>query len=181
MIRVACIGSREISPWAEGMMEKIGEILVLNGAYIATGNALGSDAAYARGANRIDPTHVIIYLPWKTYNKEFLVEGNRITWDENPEWEFVARAHHPVFDQLKKGARSMMIRNAGILSKANACIAFLNHAKEGGGGTGHGWRISNTMGIPRFDISQLNPCDRRSSRTFDEFLKTVLTPTNNDI
>ena len=127
MVRIACIGSRDISLWTAAIMEKIGEVIVLSGGYIATGNALGSDAAFARGGNRVSPSHVILYLPWKTYNEELIVEKNLVTWQDNPEWEFIARAHHPVYDQLSKGAKQMMNRNAGILSRANACIAFLNH------------------------------------------------------
>jgi len=174
MVRIACIGSRDISAWSGAIMEKIGEVIVLAGGYVTTGNAIGSDAAFARGGNRVNPSHVILYLPWKTYNEELIVEKNLVTWQDNPEWEFMARAHHPVYDQLSKGAKQMMNRNAGILSRANACIAFLNHSKQGFGGTGHGWRISGTMGIPRFDLSTLNPSDRESCRIFDEFLLKVL-------
>lgn len=171
MIRVACIGSRETTPEIEAVMEKIGRMIVRRGGYISSGNALGADAAYARGANEIDPTHVILYLPWSTYNDELIVEGNRVTWEEKPEWVVVAERHHPRFAYLKRGAKAMMIRNAGILSRANACIALLNPNKIGGGGTGHGWRIAGEMGIPRMDLGS-SSC---TARALQDFLEKLLT------
>lgn len=174
-LRFACIGSREISDEMNEIMERVGYYLAQIGDYIASGNALGSDAAYARGANRSDPTRVILYLPWASYNAELIVKGNHTTIETRPAWEAVARKHHPIFDQLKRGAKAMMIRNAGILSKADACVAFLNKNKSGGGGTGHGWRIAGEMGIPRIDLSDLDTANRVDMKKLFDFLKNPLT------
>ena len=46
-----------------------------------------------------------------------------------------------------------MARNYGIVHKADAVLAYLNHNKQGGGGTGHGWRIAEHLRIPRFDVA----------------------------
>lgn len=153
MKRIACIGSRDIPPKTEGLMEQIGEYIASRGWYIASGNALGSDAAYARGANRVDPSKVILYLPWRTYNEELIVRGNRYTFDIRPEWEDTAKEFHPAWNKLTQGVRKLMARNAGIISRADKVIAYLNHSKSSGGGTGHGWRISGSKGIPRLDLA----------------------------
>lgn len=152
ILRVACIGSREISEETSKLMEEIGKFIVEKGWYIASGNALGSDAAYVRGGNKVNPKNVILYLPWKKYNEELIVSGNRVTWESRPEWQKVAKQHHSGWDKLSQGGKSLMTRNAGILSRADKCIAFLNPNKTWGGGTAHGWNISKTMAIPRFPL-----------------------------
>lgn len=152
-MKIACIGSRDISPEIEKKMEAIGEFIASKGWWLGSGNALGSDAAYARGANRIDPKRVILYLPWSTYNKELIVAGNRLCVETQPEWENLAARHHPRYPLLGQGVKAMMIRNAGIVRNADAVIAYLNRTKIGGGGTGHGWRIAEALGIPHLDVS----------------------------
>lgn len=151
--KIACIGSRDIPPDVEAKMEAIGEYIAQRGWYLGSGNALGADAAYARGANRVDPSKVIIYLPFPSYNRELIVPGNHIVNDTQPEWERLAAQHHPRFPLLTRGAKAMMVRNAGIVRNADFVIAYLNRTKIGGGGTGHGWRIAGELGIPRLDIS----------------------------
>lgn len=152
--RIACIGSREISGKTEKLMESIGEFIIQQGWYVSSGNAIGSDAAYARGANRIDPTHVILYLPKPNVNKELIVEGNRVSTKQPQEWVDVARNHHDRFDKLDPYVQKLMARNAGIVLRATKVIAYLNPNKPWGGGTGHGWRIAKTYNIPRLDLSE---------------------------
>lgn len=152
-MKIACIGSREINPQIESEMEHIGEFIARQGWWLASGNAIGSDQAYARGANRVNPTKVILYLPWSTYEDQAIVEGNQVLESPKPEWEELAARHHPRYPLLGQGAQKMMVRNAGIVRNADAVIAYLNRRKIGGGGTGHGARIASALEIPLLDIS----------------------------
>jgi len=152
-MRVACIGSREIPTETALLMQQIGEMLAQKGHSVASGNAMGSDEAYARGANQVDPKRVLLYLPWASYNKELIVQGNEIHLEEAKEWEPLAEKHHPAWMWLSQGARRMMIRNVGIVMQSDRVIAYLNHNKTGGGGTGHGWRVAGALKIPRIDLS----------------------------
>lgn len=152
-MKIACIGSRETTPELETKMEEIGAAIVSRGWYLGSGNARGSDAAYARGANRVDPTKVILYVVDARHNPQFIVKGNHVVTTTEREWERLAAQHHPGYLRMKPYVQGLMNRNAGIVRNADAVIAFLNRNATGFGGTGHGWRIAGTLEIPRLDIS----------------------------
>jgi len=154
-MNIACIGSREISKETEFLMYRIGKYIVQKKSNILSGNADGSDCSYAKGGNSIDPTAVHLYLPWRSYNQEkkYEVKGNLIIVKDDPEWTEIAAEHHPAWAKLTQGTQKMMIRNAGIVTNSQKVIAYLNHKKQSGGGTGHGWRIAMALGIPALDIS----------------------------
>ena len=78
MLRFACIGSRRTPPAYLKLMEYLGEAIVENGDWVVSGNCKGADQAYAKGANKVDPTKVLLYLPWKTYETSALVKGNEV-------------------------------------------------------------------------------------------------------
>jgi hypothetical protein len=163
--RVACIGSREISPAEEKKMMTLGNFLVSEGWTIVSGNALGSDQAYARGGNQVDPSKVELCLPWPRYERPALVAGNHTrvvgAHDEDMHWALAAAAH-PAWEHLKDPVRKLMVRNAMIIrridgdtfSNVEFVIARLNHNKWGWGGTGHGVRIAKALRIAVYDISR---------------------------
>ena len=154
-MRIACIGSREISEKVQKNLYVLGRFIARKGWIVLSGNALGSDEWYAKGANSIDPSLVKLFLPWATYNKELLVPGNMVELGNKPEWVPIAKAHHPKYDSLTQGAKKMMDRNAAIVLDSDVVLAVLNHNKQGGGGTGHGWRVADTLKKPRLDLSGL--------------------------
>lgn len=170
-IKIACIGSRDVSPDAIRLMEQIGAYLASNNYQVATGNAVGSDQAFARGANSIDAERVSLYLPWKTYEKSAIVLGNQImafSKEDEATDTRLAAAHHPAWAYLTPGVHKLMVRNAGIVRNSSAVLAWLNHNKKGFGGTGHGWRIAEALNIPRLDISDA------SLETVIEFLNNIV-------
>jgi hypothetical protein len=154
MSLIACIGSREVGPDEEKFMEKIGEWLVRHGHTIKTGNALGSDQAYARGGNRVDPSKVWLYLPWSSYEANKIVPGNRVISGQEAHWFTEAEKFHPAWANLKDPVRKLMARNIGIVENTRQVIARLNHSKQGGGGTGHGVRYALANQIDVIDISR---------------------------
>lgn len=151
-MRIACIGSRDISDETEKLLIEIGKFIAFKDWTIVSGNALGSDASYAKGANLVDPTKVWLHLPWPSYNSGLIVRGNVIR-PHNPQDSILAEKHHPAYPNLSQGVKKLMDRNAGILLDSDAVLAVLNPKKMGGGGTGHGWRIAGALGIPRLDLN----------------------------
>lgn len=159
MRKIACIGSRDAPPEYLELMRKIGSYIVRSKCCVATGNAQGSDQAFALGGNQVDSQKVILYLPWSTYEKSAIEWGNRRVLDHPTGCRELAARHHPAWGNLTQGVRSLMTRNASIILDSKLVIAYLNHSKQGGGGTGHGWRIAKSLGIPRIDLSEISASD----------------------
>jgi len=155
MQKIACIGSRDAPVDYLEFMRKIGRYIASQKCNIATGNAKGSDQAFATGGNEIDSQRVWLYLPWPSYEKEAIEWGNRRVLEHPTGCRFLAANHHPAWSNLSQGVRSLMTRNASIILDSKLVIAYLNHSKKGGGGTGHGWRIAEALNIPCIDLSKI--------------------------
>lgn len=153
IFRIACIGSREITLEQSELFAQIGEYIVSQGWYLSSGNADGSDSAFAKGANKIKPENVILYLPWQSYNIQHINPKNRILGSPFPEWEDLTKPFHGAWDKLSQGGRKLMARNYGIIHRADKVIALLNHSKPGFGGTGQAWRIAESLKIPKLDLN----------------------------
>lgn len=152
--KFACIGSRDTPPHIIEMMQDIGEYIASKrNCVIATGNAKGADQAFAKGGNRVDPMKVWLYLPWVTYEEQAIVWGNRTINDLEPGTRIIAARNHPAWANLSFGVKRLMIRNAAIVMGSSLVIAYLNRERKGGGGTGHGWRIAEDLGIRRIDLA----------------------------
>lgn len=163
--KFACIGSRDTPVEFISLMEDVGEYIARqNGCVIATGNAKGADQAFARGGNRVDPMRVWLYLPWGTYESQAVVWGNKSVTDMEPGTRLIAARNHPNWENLSFGVKRLMIRNASIVMGSSLVIAYLNHSRKGGGGTGHGWRIAEDLGIDRIDLSTNGNIDEIKSK-----------------
>jgi len=154
---VACIGSREISVRKRDFLWEIGKFIVGCAQKVCSGNAQGSDQAYAAGGNNVEPHDVILCLPWWSYEKQAIVQGNQIFVEDRATLEEVhlAREHHPKWSSLSQGVQKLMIRNAMIIIRSKLVVANLNPTKPWGGGTGHGVRIAKSLKIPVLDITHL--------------------------
>ncbi len=166
-MRIATIGSREVSPKTAQILELVGHEIARRGWFVVTGNADGADSKFAAGANKVNPTQVKLFLPWSSYNKNYLKPGNLVEPNPKKEWEELARKNHPIYDNLTQGAQKLMLRNAGIILDCDCVLAVLNHKKKGMGGTGAGWRMSEELGKPRLDLAMVEI----GSPTFDEIFK----------
>lgn len=154
-MRVAIVGvAHNLSEKNEILLQRIGQFCAFKGWNVVSGNATGADYAGASGANKINPAAVILYLPWKTYNKEQFVEGNQIHVKLEPEWSVIAKRHHPKYDVLTQGVKKFMDRNAAIMLNSDIVVAAPNWQKIGGGGTGHGLRIATELNHPIFDVTR---------------------------
>jgi len=182
-MRIACVGSRELSAAGTEICVELGKWIVECGHHVYSGNALGADAAFARGGNRVDPWKVHLMLPWHSYNRAQIVDRNQVfTVDKLPMeaqryYEDLGRQYHPRYSMLSGGAQKLHLRNGMILLpgmmlekplspyKVDLCLAW---PKEGPslGGTGQAIRIAQGESIPyvwlnkldRKELAQL--CDR---------------------
>jgi hypothetical protein len=147
--RVAGIGSREISDSQEKLLFKLSEYVGKRNWTLSSGNANGSDAYFAAGTNSVSPNSVMLYLPWESYNKERIHPENRWSAEHKDEWTPVAEKCHPNWQQLKSPVRKMMIRNVGIVSRANVVLALPSRKTFG---TRHGMSAAAEFGIPVLDL-----------------------------
>ena len=173
----AGIGSRDLTPEQIEVCEKLGSWFAQCGHTLHTGNALGADQAFARGANQVNPELVHLWLPWGSYESGAVQPGNvrHVLGEYSPDMlaalEVEVREFHPAWHRLKQGGRKLMMRNGLIISPASKpskkqvamrkpvdlVIAFPNPNKPGGGGTGHGLRLaSKKYGIPIVDLTKEN-------------------------
>lgn len=172
-LNVACIGSRDITDApTRRFIYDLGRMIVHSNNIIHTGNAFGADELFASGGNSINPASVVLHLPWKTYNCHLIRPDNRII-DRSPdEYIEIARENHPVFNKLSYGAQKLMVRNVSIIKNADLCLAYLNHKKKNGGGTGMGVRLCSVFDIPWVDISKVRP-DMNGTEEVMKFIESV--------
>lgn len=146
---VACIGSRALNIQEQNLCYKIGRFLSQN-YNIKSGNAIGADQCYAKGVNSINPNQLYLYLPWKNYNINAIVNGNNVCYEAKKEWFDIAKKMHFNWDFLSRGAKSLHARNVGIVENVKFVIAFPN--KDWGGGTVMGMRIAEENKITVYNL-----------------------------
>jgi len=159
-MNIACIGSRDLNKDELARCKEWGYKFAREGYVIQTGNARGADQAFAEGANTVNPEMVMLFLPWSSYEKHRIIEGNKvIVFDEsNPAhrlWMEEAEKHHPAWYKLSRGSRLLMARNIGIIDGTFYVVAFPKTNPFGQlGGTGQGIRYATSRGVPvyRMDL-----------------------------
>lgn len=159
-MRVACIGSRDLSEEALDDCTEIGRLVVSRGFELHSGNAPGADQAFAQGGNSVDPKRVHLHLPSFSFNLEAIVLGNHVytyPFDDLRFYSTIAADCHPKWEYLKDYVRKLHVRNASILvpqkQNVDVCVAWPSQ-RIGGGGTGQGMRIAAARGIRLIDLTQ---------------------------
>lgn len=166
---IACVGRRDLRQSEKLYLESIGAKLAEQGWVITSGNAPGSDQSYAMGANLIAAEHVELYLPWKTFEKKWIDERNKV-WVATQAWERhieLAASASPGWDyNVRETVKPLMIRNAMIVYRwgepVQMVYAYPDCTKHGWSGTGHTMRVAAALGIPVFMINRgcfWNPAD----------------------
>jgi hypothetical protein len=167
--KIACIGRRAetLEPEMAALCRQIGRWVAANGMYVGSGNADGCDSEYAAGANEIAANRVILYLPWKTFNREFIHQSNILRVPPLPKEEQyleMVRVRHPKGAYLKDSIVRLHSRNCAILDNASACIAYPSYKT---GGTKFGMDLARTSGTPLIDLSHLDVQDAMRELTKD--------------
>jgi hypothetical protein len=161
----AGIGSRDLTPEQLEICRKLGQWFAAAGWVLHSGNAPGADQAFARGANRVDPSLVYLHLPWPKFESHALVDGNvtRCVEDLNEGdlawYTAYAEKHHPAWGRLSQGAKKLMTRNGMIMlpfgfQHVDLCLAWPSNRK-GGGGTGQGMRIAEEQGVRLINLNNM--------------------------
>ena len=151
----AGIGSRRTPVEILRVMRKVAFHLAKDGWTLVTGAAKGADQAFAEGALQ-GGGHVILWLPWKGYEKEWvekmrekygdLVTVNVLRNDDRAAFESVYK-FHPNPAALTRGVQKLHARNYQVVREARFIICWTPNG-EITGGTGQALRIAISMGIP---------------------------------
>jgi hypothetical protein len=153
--RIACIGSTKANTEDLQLCQLIGYTIAKMNIKLASGNAIGADQAYAQGANFVDETLVYLYLTGKNHNTYAIKEKNNLIYNnDHPEWVRIAKENHPKYDYLSSNIQNLFNRNAGIVIASDLVIALPSPNKSWGGGTGHGVKIAQQLGIPVWNIKK---------------------------
>ena len=178
MMFFAGIGSRTIPKQTGYDMLTISHYLTENGYTLRSGNATGSDQAFASGVRN---SNAQIWLPWKDFEVEFRLEhpnhSYRLVGDEccpgepDPEaWDSVEK-FHPYYKKMlakkdtlesKKYYEFMrfMSRNyrqvKGWGEPDSEFVICWTHDGTDVGGTGQAIRIANHYNIPVFNMFNMN-------------------------
>jgi hypothetical protein len=186
----AGIGSRTIPKTVAIDMENISKCLTQRGYILRSGNATGSDQAFAKG---VHGKNAQIWLPWKDFEQEFqdlypehryrLVGDECCPGEPDPEaWDSVEK-FHPYFKkmlELKDTSRSdeyyrfmrFMSRNyrqvRGWGEADSEFVICWTHDGTDVGGTGQAIRIANHYGIPVFNMFDKNAIE--IIREIDKYL-----------
>lgn len=165
----AGIGSRTIPDEISKAMTSLAERLNEDGYILRSGNATGSDQAFARG---VKDDKAQIWLPWGSFQIEFRREypnHNYRNIEDNDEeaWDSIDR-FHPSPKSLSIVARQFMARNyRQIVGKKQSNSRFVicwTHDGTDVGGTGQAIRIAKSLNIPVFNLYHLSE---------DEVLKEI--------
>jgi hypothetical protein len=137
-----------------------------------TGNATGSDEAFAAGVACVDPTRIEYVLPYAGHGKgRRAVDSPATGLDELPSGTVAAaaattaavspkyrRATESYRDQKashrERAIAQMILRDtvkvtgAGTLVRPTAGIFYVNSESPGDGGTGHTMRVCKAKGVP---------------------------------
>jgi len=146
----AGIGSRETPISLKKAIIKIAKLAESKGYILRSGAADGADMWFEEGVS--NPKNKEIYLPWAGFNghQTGIVQYSPLA-------ETIAKKFHPAWDNLKRGGKSMMIRNSyqilGLDCKSP--VEFVVCWTEGGkmkGGTSQAMRIAIANNIPIYNL-----------------------------
>jgi hypothetical protein len=143
--KIACVGSRDISEQVARLLQGIGKEIVARGWELHSGNANGSDYAFATGGSG-KPELVHLHLPWASYNAEQVVAGNVLHHHVNEQLVKIAKAAHPAWNYLGQGSKKLLTRNASIVLSSDVVVAF--QVSPGKGGTAHSIRVASDLSRP---------------------------------
>ena len=147
------VGSRETPPSVCNFISEVATSLQQHGLIMRSGGAPGADLAFERGVT-VDKFKEI-WIPWKGFN------GSKATNLPSPEAFSLASTIHPVWNQLKPGAKMLHARNCHQVLGAdlNTPSKFLLCWTEGGeikGGTATAIKLALNNNIPVLNFGRWN-------------------------
>ena len=153
----AGIGSRKTPDNILRLMTEIAVKLSEDEWILRSGAADGADTAFHKGATDAD-----IFLPWKHFN-----DSDSELYEVAEEAFELAKNHHPAWDNLGLGAKSLLARNIhqilgrdiGNDSPSRFVICWTPGGKIAGG-TGLAIRVAQTYNVPVYNLAKKEIRDR---------------------
>ena len=158
MKTIGCVGSRELTPTQLNMCYEIGFYMGKHGIKLASGNAIGADAAFAKGANQYTPENVTLYTPWANHNRQLIVAKNKVECldPSGKKYEYYSALAEDAYINWKNIGRpyikSLFIRNAAIVDNSDLIIAF--PSDKNWSGTKHSMAVADNTGCPVYELSK---------------------------
>ncbi len=158
----AGIGSRKSSRFIQSGMTALAIILNERGYTLRSGNATGSDQAFAKG---VKDEKAQIWLPWDNFEINFQKDhpnhDYRVISEDDKEAFDSVDTFHPNASHLMAGVRMLMARNYRqvVGSNGEPDSAFVICWTENGnevGGTAQAIKIAKSRDIPVFNLHNLS-------------------------
>lgn len=157
----AGIGSRETPDDILALMERIGAKLSEQQWMLRTGAAPGADQAFLRGAVSQHRGNAVAFLPWDSFEEEFIEKYGIDTLTQPAAWTYeIAREHHPAWDRLSEAEKKLHARNVhqilGLMTWSKISSFVVCWTKDGkhSGGTGQALRIATHYEVPIFNLQR---------------------------
>jgi hypothetical protein len=130
-------------------MERMGAGFVAQGFTVVSGNAAGADQAWARGASAVDPTKLVLCLPWESYGPPPPPGAAVQVAGDDTRLRDIAAKLHPAWGYLSSAVQRLHTRNIAIVEGAAAVFGYTS---KRGGGTMMALRAAHFFGIPATDL-----------------------------
>ena len=157
-ITIGCVGSRELTPAQLNICYEIGFYIGKHGGELASGNAIGADAAFAKGANQHAAEKVTLYTPWANHNRQLIVAKNKVECLDpaGKKYEYysaLAEKSHINWKNIGRPyIKSLFIRNVAIVDNSDLIIAF--PSTKNWSGTKHSMAVARKLGKTMLDLSK---------------------------
>lgn len=160
----AGIGSRDIPESIRREQTRLARILERNGYTLRSGNAAGSDQAFAAG---VESSAAQIWLPWENFELEFQKEhpqhDYKVIQPNDLEAFKSVKEFHPVSDKLSHKSCLFMARNfrqvVGLNEPNVDFIIAWTHGGKEMGGTAQAMRIAHSLNIPVLNMFEFNTAE----------------------
>jgi hypothetical protein len=155
---ITMIGGRETPKTICDELTKIGSWCKDNKIWVRSGHAEGADWVSEQGAQE----YCIAYLPWEGFNKQLVSKAKLRVIEQTKELTALAKQHHPRWDSLSRGAKSLISRDgAQVLGEkldnwSNLIVCWTPDWKQPSGGTSQAIRIAIYNDIEVVNMSNPN-------------------------
>ncbi len=158
MAKIACVGTRILSQAQAKNLYDIGRYLARKRHTVVTGNAEGSDHAFAAGASSYDAKRVELYLPFANFRLEQIChEGNKLYLPQPNHFEKAAEVWakrraatygYGHWRTLADTTQCFMARNFQLVEASEKVIAApsFNGRGEPAGGTAFALQCAEELG-----------------------------------
>jgi hypothetical protein len=161
---VACVGARKTPSDVLAWKAKTGAEMVRRGYTIVSGNAPGGDQAWASGGNTVDPTKVVLCLPWIGFERQAIHRRNIVIvlsdMSMESDYHATAERYHSRWDAVTSGGRKLLARNVMIVEQCIGAVGWIDPTNVAGGTRAAFTVAEKAFRIPTWDLAQDGVRDR---------------------